>query len=225
MEHLSPESLARLVEEFPGAEELLHLESCAECRAEAAAYRQQTEDLGRLPDLRPPVEDWDILEARLVSEGLVRRRSALPKGLAMTPGWMRAAAACLLFLSGAGVGAGAAHKIATPSGAEDLEPAFVSVASRVSSSSEAAALVGVTERQYMDALLRYHQIVDTESGGSSAVDPESRYAALEYLVAAGQAALRQAPADPFLNGVLASTLAERQAALRRISTARPDNWF
>jgi hypothetical protein len=43
-------------------------------------------------------------------------------------------------------------------------------------------------------------------------------------VAASQAAVRQAPADPFLNGLLASTLAEREATLRKISSGG-DNWF
>jgi len=36
--------------------------------------------------------------------------------------------------------------------------------------------------------------------------------------------VRQAPADPFLNGLLASTMAEREATLRRISSSQ-DNWY
>ena len=71
---------------------------------------------------------------------------------------------------------------------------------------------------------RYRQLLEADAGGDIGGDPRSRYAALEYLVAASQAAVRQAPADPFLNGLLASTLAERETALQRIST-RTDNWF
>ena len=49
-------------------------------------------------------------------------------------------------------------------------------------------------------------------------------AALEHLVMVSQAAVRQAPGDPFLNGFLASAMAERDAAARMVST-RQDNWF
>jgi hypothetical protein len=56
-------------------------------------------------------------------------------------------------------------------------------------------------------------------------DAESRYAALEYMVRAGQAALREAPTDPFLNGLVASTMAEREAWLKLISSNGNDNWF
>jgi hypothetical protein len=56
------------------------------------------------------------------------------------------------------------------------------------------------------------------------VDPISRYAALEHLVSVSQAAVRQAPGDPFLNGFLASAIAERDAALRVVSAGQ-DNWF
>jgi hypothetical protein len=128
-------------------------------------------------------------------------------------------------MGGSAFGAGLARRTGGAAGEEALAPAFARVASQVVSSQDAAELVRVTERQYMDALLRYRQLVEGESGEEMIVDPESRFAALEYLVAAGQAALRQAPADPFLNGVLASALAERQAVLRRISTGSADNWF
>jgi hypothetical protein len=66
--------------------------------------------------------------------------------------------------------------------------------------------------------------VEIEGGGEALSDPATRYAALDYLVTAGQLAVRQAPTDPFLNGFLASAIAERQAVLRRISSG-PENWF
>ena len=66
--------------------------------------------------------------------------------------------------------------------------------------------------------------MDGQGTDPSMVDQAGRMAALEYLFAATQAAVRQAPADEFLNGLLAATFAEREATLRRIST-RQDNWF
>jgi hypothetical protein len=89
---------------------------------------------------------------------------------------------------------------------------------------EAAGAVRLAEERYVAALSRYRQLLVRHGGEGGVGDPASRFAALEYLVAAGQAAVRQAPADPFLNGLLASALAEREATLRTIS-ADGDGWF
>lgn len=221
MEHLSLESLSRCVDERPDDEAAAHLHTCGACREELEALREQTAALRSLPDLRPPVEDWDVLEARLISEGLVRRPGRISAKLAVTPRWMRAAAAVLLFVSGAAVGAGAAGTRLTPADAQALLAARVAAAQ---TSDEAAQWVRTAEQGFVDALLRHSQLVELEGGGATYSDPAARYAALDYLVTAGQQAVRQAPADPFLNGFLASAMAERQAVLRRISSG-PDNWY
>ena len=82
----------------------------------------------------------------------------------------------------------------------------------------------VAEQNYINAVSQYRQFLSRNGDDDLLGDPRGRYAALEYLVAASQAAVRQAPADPFLNGLLASTMAEREATLRRISTSQ-DNWY
>ncbi|MEQ9570172.1 MAG: hypothetical protein RLN75_08285 [Longimicrobiales bacterium] len=83
------------------------------------------------------------------------------------------------------------------------------------------------ERVFVDAMVRYHQMVAAEGGDDVAVDAQRRYAALEYFLAAGEAAVREAPTDPFMNGLLASVRAERQAAraaaLRQAS--RTQDWY
>jgi hypothetical protein len=104
-----------------------------------------------------------------------------------------------------------------------LDPGVASFAS-AENLDQATEAVQAAEQRYVAALTRYRQLLEVDGGGDVGGDARSRYAALEYLVAASQAAVRQAPADPFLNGLLASTLAERETALRRIST-RTDNWF
>lgn len=232
MEHLTRETLARLVSEAPDARERRHLSECADCRSELEALEGQTRALGRLPNLRPPLGDWTILEARLTSEGLVRPdRSFL--GMASTPGWMKVAATILLFLGGTGLGMGIASRgtlpgvsPGTPGIAADA-PSYTLTSTAVRSLPEAEAAVRLAERQYMDALVQYRQLMDTEGGAAQGGTPESRLAALEYLVAAGQAALEQAPADPIINGFLASALAERratrEATLRRVGSA--DDWY
>ena len=223
MEHLNRETLARLVDEAPGAEEAEHLAACHACASELGAIRAQTRALASLPDIRPPLGDWEVLEARLRSEGLVEHAGAFShSGLARTPGWMRAAAAVAVFLGGTAMGAGLTSTEAD-GGPLALDSGLASFAS-ADNLDQATEAVEAAEQRYVAALTRYRQLLEADAGGDIGGDPRSRYAALEYLVAASQAAVRQAPADPFLNGLLASTLAERETALQRIST-RTDNWF
>ncbi|MEJ2202914.1 MAG: hypothetical protein P8170_02260 [Gemmatimonadota bacterium] len=223
MEHLTTEILARLVDEPPREEETRHLSECQVCTSELDALRAQTQALGSLPEVRPPLGDWEFLEARLRSEGLVRDPSLFHRlTMGRTPGWMRAAAAAALFLGGGMFGAAF-----TGDAVRDVPSGTSNGAARmaaVDNLDDAASAVRNAEADYMYALARYRELLGEESGQGEIGDPITNLAALEYLVAAGQAAVRQAPADPFLNGLLASTLAEREAVLRRIST-RQDNWF
>lgn len=225
MEHLTRESLARLVDEAPRPEEAEHLAGCVACVAELDALRAQTQALSSLPEIRPPLGDWEVLEARLRSEGLVQSPSLLERlSLAQTPPWMRAAAAVAIFFGGSMVGSGLTTGRA-PGGVDGVVDASrVALFTQASNMEEAAQAVRLAEQNYVNALTQYRQFL--AQGGEDEIlgDPRSRYAALEYLVAAGQAAVRQAPADPFLNGLLATTLAERDATLHRISN-RQDNWF
>jgi hypothetical protein len=222
MEHLIPETLARLVDELPTAAEREHLEACDACAAELDALRRQSEVLGRLPDMRPSPADFDALEARLAAEGLIQvgSRAGYPE-LAVTPRWMRRAAAIAVFAAGALSGAAATARL-RPAVEPDLAAAGAPV-------DAAAALASVenAERDYVAALVRYRELSGEPEADGLMGDPAARYQALEYLVRAGQAAVRQAPADPFLNGLLASALAEQEAVSRRITTggAAQDGWF
>jgi hypothetical protein len=125
---------------------------------------------------------------------------------------MKGAAAVFLFLSGAGTGAAMTR------------PAMSGPATNaVANVEDAASAVSAAERDYVTAVARYRELL-AQGGGEVDTDPISRFAALEHLVAVSQAAVRQAPGDPFLNGFLASAMAERDAALRMVSSSR-DNWF
>jgi len=88
----------------------------------------------------------------------------------------------------------------------------------------AASAVRLAEQDYVSAVARYRELLATGGGEVNGADPVSRFAALEHLVMVSQAAVRQAPGDPFLNGFLASAMAERDAAARMVSAGR-DNWF
>jgi hypothetical protein len=218
MEHVTIEALARLVDEPAGPEESKHLATCEACEAELAALRAQGESLAALPEIMPPLGDWKVLEAKLRSEGLVRDPSLLQKlGLARTPSWMPAAAAIVLFLGGTGFGATLTNRGEEGPGAEERIATSLTV-------EDAASAVRQAEQAYVSAVSQYREMMETQGGDMTGVDPVTRYAALEHLVSVSQAAVRQAPGDPFLNGFLASALAERDAAARQVSANR-DNWF
>jgi len=215
MEHLTLETLARLVDEEPQQTEKAHLEACEACAAELTAMREQTEALSTLPEIMPPLGDWNVIEARMRSEGLVKEPTPLSKlGLARTPAWMPAAAAVVLFLGGVATGAGVTSR---GGGAVALAPAPGSV-------EEAASAVRDAEDRYVQAVSNYRTLLASDGGDDAGVDPYTRYAALEHLVSVSQAAVRAAPGDPFLNGFLASALAERDAVARQVSLT-DDDWF
>lgn len=222
MEHLTAETLARLVDDAPTPEERAHLAACRACAHELEAFVEQTRALGALPEILPPRGDWDVLEARLRSEGLVRDPGLLARlGLARTPPWMRLVASLLLFGMGALSGAGwATRATAGPVGGGSATLA----AAEISDVDDAALAVRSAEERYVEAMARYRELMARSGSDATSADPISRYAALEHLVLVSRAALRQAPGDPFLNGLLASALAERDAAARLVSSER-DNWF
>lgn len=218
MKHLTTTALARLIDERPDANEARHLAACELCASELAALEEQTQALGSLPGIVPPVGDWKVLEAKLRSEGLIEDASlARTLGLARTPRWMPAAAAIVLFLGGGVLGSAlSSRESAEGREAEAVVPRTVE---------DAAAEVRVAEQTYVTAVSRYRELLERQGTSITTADPVSRYAALEHLVSVSQAAVRQAPGDPFLNGFLASVLAERDAAARMVSEEGPDNWF
>jgi hypothetical protein len=129
---------------------------------------------------------------------------------------MRAAAAVLLFLGGAGTGAAIAG--------EGDHRFFGPMVADAATIEEAASVMREAENGYVMAFTRYRELLAQDGGEPLIGDPYSRYAALEHLVSVSQAAVRQAPADPFLNGILTSALAERDAMVRLVS-AGGGNWF
>jgi len=221
MEHLTNETLARLVDERPNPEEREHLSSCTVCALELRKLRQQTEALGSLPDLRPPHGDWVALEARLVSEGLVDAGSRSKGfGLLFRTGWMQAAAAVIVFLGGTSFGASMSGNL--QSAVPEMDGA--AFASLPESADEAAEAVRSAERTYHQALLQYGQL---ERSGRTQGYGEllGRAATLDALQAAIQEAVRMAPSDAFFNGMLVNTLSEREQNLRQISSTRDGGWF
>jgi hypothetical protein len=160
----------------------------------------------------------------LASEGLIRTSGILgrPKRW-FASGWTQAAAAIVLFLGGAALGSGvgarqAPSDLADSGPATNLELVPVGTGTQpVSSLADAAQLVNQAEQDYMLALLQYGQILRAQEGPASMGDPTKRLAAIEAILAASSAAMEHAPADPFVNGVLVSAVAEKEGILRNAS--------
>jgi hypothetical protein len=101
MSHLNLETIARLVEDEPDPWEAAHLASCTDCRTQLDAMIEDVHALAMLPDMAAAPDDWDALERRLASEGLIRTPARRPGGSAQM---MQVAAALVLFLGGAMAG-------------------------------------------------------------------------------------------------------------------------
>jgi hypothetical protein len=97
MSHLTLEDLARLVDEAPGAHEAAHLGTCAECRLQLDALRDDVQALSMLPDMAPPADSWAAIERRLADEGLITRRGSRS---VPWPRLAQLAAALVLFIAG-----------------------------------------------------------------------------------------------------------------------------
>lgn len=104
MQHLTLETLARLVDEPGAPDETAHLASCLVCRRELDEMRAQTRALAGLDDPEPAPESWFRLEHALRSEGLIRDVPARPGVRYAGRGWLRIAAGLALFLLGGAAG-------------------------------------------------------------------------------------------------------------------------
>jgi hypothetical protein len=230
MQHLTIETVARLVDEAPDTVEANHLEHCEECRHLLEAMRADLAALANLPMIEPPPTEWDELEARLLEEGLIRRRPATQSR--WTAGAARAAASVAIFtlgtLAGVGWSRGDAARVVP------LETSFAGVETSSTASAavpfvavreprspeETVALYRQSEAVWLDALDRVAALRTTESA-----NPVARLAALDAIAAITRSALAEAPADPVLNGYHLTALAQREATVRQITASGNSRWF
>lgn len=220
MWHLSPEDLARLVDEDPSAREAEHLATCELCREELELFVEQSRSLAELTDSDPNPAAWARLRARLRREGLI----GVPSPAMSSASWfrhtttLRAAAAVGVFVLGGATGLllqrDAPVDVLAPSREIATRPAVGAY--------EAEQALRAAEATYLAAMARYAELI----GVAPQTNPAARLAALEGIVVTTRAALHQAPADPVINGYHLSALAQRDAMLRQIAAeSEEDNWF
>lgn len=228
MSHLTLEALARLVDEPAGEAERAHLASCAVCREELDALREQTEALAALPKMVPAPDTWRDLRARLREDPFGERRPVW--GVARgRSGALRAAAAVFLFLAGGGLGyavrgevpAGAAASPAT------VSPTGEAMAGLVDSERAAPAAAGPDLEQVEQAQEAFFSALDRymAANGTEPSDPAARLAALDHIVLTTAEALNEAPADPVINSFYLTAIAERNAMFRQITASSNDPVF
>lgn len=223
MKHLTSETLARLVDESAAAAERDHLERCEMCRDSLASMSRARALLAGLSELPHPPSAWGQIEARLQVEGLVAsvpaasHASSAPR---VQPGWLQAAAGIVLFAAGLLVGAGwSGNDGDAITGAPDDRASIATGPSAILTLEEAEELVDLTQQWHLDALEVFRAHLDGAGSTSEPADPVLRFLLLDELFTAAEFAVRESPADPFLNGLFVSTAAERQVALDEIAWA------
>ncbi len=94
---------------------------------------------------------------------------------------------------------------------------------------DASQDVRTAEAAYLRALARYSE---QRPANATVSDPVARLATLESILLTTKAALREAPADPVINGYHITALAERDAVLKQIAMQQSNvrrqtsnNWF
>ena len=218
MSHLTPESLARLVDESPTADEAAHLAGCARCRDALDHLRAQTAALGALPVIHPPADAWGKIVARVESDRLAPARSRWPAGVT------RAAAAVVLFALGAATGAAFTRTGDGPAATRAARETtgVVTVAEPPATPDVARMRLRIAELMYTSALLDYAAITSPQPPR----DAVARLATLETIVLTTRTALERAPADPLINSYHLAALAERETLLAQLRRT-PENkqWY
>jgi len=218
-EHLSREQISSLLDEpdsVPGGSG--HIETCADCAREYEQMSRMRMALSALPELSPPVGEWEAIRERLGHGPAGRRARVLPFPVRVRLAW--AAAVVALFAAGLGVG-----RLLSP-GADPVRSAGVEPGD--TSAREVPALLaegadrGPAEAYVRTAARLQELRSQGPTGGEVAGDPAAaaeRLMRLDALIEASREALRSAPADPVLNNFLFDVVDEREAVAGQLDRA------
>jgi len=217
MVHLSSETLSELLDgsPAPGVEE--HLASCSVCQGELEILRRLRTQLRELPALEPPPDLWSRIEERLPYG---RRRRPLGR---WGPVAQRVAALAAVFVVGLALGQALNRGGGEAVGPEASAPVAVTAvedAAPPASMAEAMAEVRRLASEYDAALVNLQRMAQRQGAPEPTPLARQRLANLEALVEASRAALAADPADPVLNSYLFTAVAERDAMVRQLSSAR-----
>jgi hypothetical protein len=218
-EHVTREQISGLLEEPQGAPEVTaHLAECPDCSREYEQMSRMRMALSALPDLEPPPDEWDRIEAEL---GLAPAAGATRLWWVQRARWpLQAAAVLLLFAAGLMVG----QRLAVESSGGDSQ-----ALSEVAPGSEGlAGLPGGTELRSEPAAAYLRSVADLQELRGSGMDQGAqgwiedpaavaeRITHLDAIIDASREALETAPADPVLNNFLFDVMDEREQLAGRL---------
>lgn len=216
MPHIELERLAAFDHDLFTDDERAHLTACAVCRRELEAMNRllaHAAEMAREPRMTPP----PLTTFNAIMD---RARPTPVRGSVVGSRWWsaarRVAAALVLVVGGVVIGrsmdGGARMEASTPSRsiarADDTPLTITS----------ATALLDRAQRDYERAAL---WLAANDSVPQSSDVYRARLAALDRMMAASRAALRDAPQDPLLNHYFLSAWAAREATLQQLGAALP----
>jgi hypothetical protein len=242
--HLDAERLASFDHDAPTSEELAHLAACAYCRAEREAFDALVTAAAAVASApvdadAPRLASWDAIAAGLRREGMLTgqapaveapRDRALggaapaPRRVVPVRSLLRYAAAVAALATSALLGratapAGVASEpgVTAPSAST---PAFgvASGGAGYGSVAEATAALARAQAEYERASL---WLAGNDSTARSSDVYRARLAALDQMMEASRAALRDAPQDPVLNHYYFAAYTAREATLQQLSSTLP----
>jgi hypothetical protein len=238
MLHLSIERLAALADEQPTADELRHLDGCADCAQEVAAHRSLLSMAGAERDVMGiPLTRWDTLAKKLREDGLISSEPMSVTAEFATPvgkrkpssrALMRLAAAIMLVVGGAVMGRASTGASILPGGVLDTEATSGvargplsedEIPTSFASLEEAQRVKDFHEAAYRSAVA-YLASNDSIARGTPAT-MRARLAALDRVSRTMSEALRDAPYDPVINDFYINSFGQREVALRQLNTALP----
>jgi hypothetical protein len=170
--------------------------------------------LSALPDLQPPADEWDRIEARL--DGRMGRNRGVFAPLRRAPAWpLQAAAVVALFAAGLMFGQRFGSE-SPPGTSRVAEVPERTGAGDAADPGRGASSVSAYLRTVSDLEeLRDHDLEGrTWQAGPEAV--ATRITHLDAMIEASQEALREAPADPVLNNFLFQLVDERESLAGRL---------
>jgi tetratricopeptide (TPR) repeat protein len=198
-----------------------HLATCAECRTALSEIRAVVRLAANLPDTRPDANLWPGISTRLERPAVVPFTRTLSKRFSFTLPQLVAASLALMVLSGGMVWIarlGDPRATLPPAIATDKKPDPPATA-------DAAPADAITDVSFADA--QYDAAVsDLEKAlqvGRSRLDPETvrileeNLASIDLAIEQSRKALRNDPANVYLNNHFAASRNRKLALLRRAS--------
>lgn len=219
MSHLSAERLAALIDEQPSPAELAHLAGCAGCRRERGAYEALAQMSKSRMTLGTPLTSWSKLAPQLKHDGVIETGRRFGRRSLVSRGWLQAAAAVLLLVTGAAVGRLTAAP-STANGDESSQTALNSETVPTFRNVAEAQAFATRSQNFFQASMAFLASHDTAGVAlSSPAAIKTRLATLDRVSQIVGAALEDAPYDSVINTMYLNAQGQREASMRQLNSA------